>query len=142
MLRKVLLVLLLSFALCGFGYAFDTGVHAGVSSNPDQIYGGLRMDLGTLFPGWHLVAIGDLGVGEDLTVLTLSGDLTYHFSLGGSLRMYTGFGIGYNWALGESTIGIGLQIPVGLELDDGYFIEARIGFENNPDFRLNIGMYL
>lgn len=141
MKKYFVIVLIAAFALPSAA-SIDLGVQAGVSSGPDQFFAGARLDLGTILPHWNLVAIADLGLGEEFTLLSLSGDLLYEFSLGGVIRLYTGVGIGYNWHLGGMEIGIGIEIPVGIKLEKSYFIEARFGFENNPEFKICAGFFL
>jgi len=122
--------------------AVKFGAQGGYSSGPDQIYGGVRIDIGTLMPTWNVVGVADLGFGEDITLLSVSGDVQFSIFTAGTITPYFGVGIGYNWNLGGSTKGIGINFPAGIKFGGKLFIEARVGLENSPDFKLGVGLFL
>jgi hypothetical protein len=141
-MRKLAIIVLLLLVTNTVFADVKTGVQAGFSSDPDQVYGGIRFDLGTLLPGFNLVAIGDIGFGEDVTLLSFMGDLQYKLPLGGSITPYFGFGVGYILNVSGGGDGFGLSIPIGFKFDNSYFVEVRLGFEDSPDLKVCLGFYL
>jgi len=141
-MKKIISILMiLSFATF-ISADINIGAQAGISSDPDQIFGGLRADIGTLLPGFNLVAVGDLGIGSDFTSLSVVGDLQYKFYLGGTVTPYVGVGVGYFWNVAGGGDGLGLSVPIGIKFAGSYFIEARIGFEDSPDLKICLGIFL
>jgi outer membrane protein W len=121
--------------------AVKFGAQGGYSSGPDQIFGGIRVDIGTLIPTWNIVGVADLGIGEDITLLSVSGDIQFGIFTAGTISPYVGVGVGYNWNLGGSSKGIGINFPIGLKFGGKFFVEARVGLENSPDFKLGVGLF-
>jgi len=136
-----LVVIMLVISLPTFA-EIKLGVHGGLSSGPDQIYGGVRADIGTLFPSINLVGIADIGVGEDITLLSAGGDLQYKLNFGGSIQPYIGVFIGFTQKLNGGGNGFGLAFPIGIKFNNSMFLEARIGFEDSPDLKICFGMFL
>ena len=130
------------------GYAASTGV----SLNPDQFQAGLHFQLG---PSWkpQFRPVLELGVGNGVRMVSLSGDILYHFE-GRRLRPYAGGGPGLN--LVDVTDGLGQAEGVQARLvavavggvslmprrggGHRYFVEGRVGFGDTPDLRVSVGM--
>ena len=134
--------------LAPHGYAASTGV----CFNPDQFQAGLHLQLG---PGWkpQFRPVVELGIGNGVRILSLSGDILYHFG-GTRWRPYAGGGPGLN--LVDVTNGVGEADGVQTKLvavavtgvslmprrpaQHRYFLEGRVGFGDSPDFRISVGV--
>jgi len=123
----------------------------GISFGPDQFHGGVHLQLGTSSKPQLRPAV-ELGLGNGVRLLALSGDVLFH--LGGERwRPYAGGGPGVNFI--DVTDGVGeadgMQAKLVAHAVTGiawaprrsrhrYFVEGRIGVGDTPDFRVALGM--
>jgi hypothetical protein len=129
------------------GYAACTGVSFG----PDQFQAGLHFQLGPSSKP-QLRPVLELGLGNGVRLISLSGDVLYHFE-GRHLTPYAGAGPGLN--LIDVTDGVGEADGITARLvahavaglswtprrgQHRYFLEGRIGVGDTPNFRLAMGM--
>jgi len=130
------------------GYA----ARAGVSFNPDQFHAALHFQLG---PGSkpQFRPVLELGVGNGVRLVSLSGDVLYHFEAQ-RFRPYAGAGPGLN--LIDVTDGVGEADGIKSKLvahavagvawirrpggQPRYFLEGRAGVGDTPDFRIALGI--
>jgi hypothetical protein len=123
----------------------------GISFGPDQFNGGLHLQLGTSSKPQLRPSL-DLGLGNGVRLLSLSGDVLFHFGRE-HWRPYAGGGPGVNFI--DVTDGVGeadgLQAKLVAHAVTGiswaprrtkhrYFVEGRIGVGDTPDFRVALGM--
>lgn len=134
----------------------DAGVRLGASLNPDQVVGGLDVQVGG---GSRLRVrpVAEVGWGNGVRMLALSGDVLYRLGqAGGRFRPYVGGGPGLN--LVDVTDGVGEGRGVEAELVGNgvaglawgggrtrgrtarrYLAELRAGIGNTPDLKLVVG---
>jgi hypothetical protein len=129
------------------------GVRAGVSSNPDQIYGGVHFDLGTFAKNVRWRPSVELGFGDDATLLQINfGEVHYIFSQVQVWKPYVGGSVGFNYVkvdglpsgVDDTDTNIGLMgvggVETKLKSGVGFLLEARVGLTNDdPDFKVGCG---
>lgn len=69
------------------------GVRLGVADDPDQVLAGVQFDFGDIARRVYLEPNVEIGVGDDHTILAVTGALHYRFRLGHPFRPYAGGGI-------------------------------------------------
>jgi hypothetical protein len=126
-------------------------IRSGIGVNPDQFHSGMHVELGSLSRA-QLRPVVDLGFGNGVRLLSLGGDVLYHFR-GAEWRPYLGGGPGINFF--DVTDGVGqtdgLQTRlvahgvVGLAWMPrrsryGYLVEGRIGVGDTPDVHVAAGI--
>lgn len=126
----------------------DFGARAGLSFGPDQFHLGAHADMGALFTGTRLVPNVEIGFGDDLTVLSLAGDLLYDFpaspfSLGGELAfLYTSINADLPAGVDDSTTDLGLSALADYRLALGngktLTLEAKLGLIDAPDLKFTV----
>jgi hypothetical protein len=125
------------------------GAQAGLSVNPDQFVFGLHgtMPISSMIdfaPGF------ELGAGSSAFTIALNGDLHVNLSTDSSLRPYVGGGLTYynfNPSGGggsSSNVGGSLLggIWLGRKTGTPFFLEAKVGLGDVPDFKAMIGLNL
>jgi len=137
-------------------YSQDTGFRGwgprvGVTIDPDQIHFGAHADFGHFAKHIRLQPNIELGIGDDLTVGAINFEGNYRFSeswdvwtpyLGGGLGLIfvdydtEGLGDGTDTELGVSFLG---GIEKGISGGDRFFVEAKLGLVDAPDFKITIG---
>ncbi len=127
------------------------GPRVGVTMNPDQFHFGAHTDFGSMDSHLRLQPNLELGLGDNLTLLTLNLDGAYRFSSRWeSWTPYLGGGAGFvmagsedNGLTGDTEQGTGLDVLGGIEkgLTSGsrFFIEGKVGFFDEPDFMVTTG---
>ena len=161
MTRKLLRAVLVVAALPAAAFAQSRGTgpvatawgpRVGFSSGPDQVLFGAQLDLGELAPDFTLTPNFEVGVGDHVTTLSLSGDVHYHFRVQNSpWRPYVGAGLtfihssfdnvvpGFNDSstdLGATIIG-GAIVPT--QSGSRFFVEGHLGLGDVHDLKLLIG---
>ena len=128
------------------------GPRLGLTMDPDQFHFGAHADLSTGKRNLRLQPNLELGLGNDLTVLSLQLDGAFRLNSNwDAWSPYLGGGVGWyvigdgddGIANGKTTNGAGLSPLVGIErgLSSGsrYFIEAKVGFFDAPEVKLTTG---
>lgn len=150
----VLLTLLVATAVSA-QEEFDVskyGARLGFSSDPDQFTLGAYMQLDELAPHLSMRPSVDLGFGDSIFSLIGNADLQYSFVVGSSVVPFAGAGLGIAYYSFDTPAGytgdssdtsIGLNIYGGAEMDLGDYksgyLEARVGIDEMPDFKLTLG---
>ncbi|NNE43584.1 MAG: hypothetical protein HKN12_05210 [Gemmatimonadetes bacterium] len=134
------------------------GPRAGFSADPDQFVIGAFADWGPLAPMLHLVTSGEIGFGNDITVLQFNGDALYRFEGADTpVVFFAGGGLGIaRWSIdvpavpgftsggSVSSTEVGLNLVGGLEKDLGGYktgsVELRIGVGDLPDFKVMVSL--
>ena len=159
--RSLVLGALLGLLATGSAYAQTSdkfeiskyGGRIGFSQNPDQFTIGAYAQLGEIAPHLSMRPSGDLGWGDHVFTIVGNADLQYSFIVGSSVAPFVGAGLGVihasfdlpPGAVGDdSSTHVGLNVYGGAEMDlGGYksgFVEARVGIDELPDFKLTIGL--
>lgn len=117
------------------------GIQAGVSLDPDQVYFGGHVETGPLVDRVRFRPNIELGLGDDLTLITFNFEFTYAFSENRPWNLYAGAGPAISWFdtdFGSSTDG-GFNILVGAKHSEGMFFEMKIGMADVPDLKFGVG---
>lgn len=150
MRKTALLLVLLSLSCPAVALANGWGPRVGVAVDPDLIQFGLHADLGNLSQHVTFQPSGELGVGDDLTVISLNMDFAYRFTnrwdvwspyLGGGMGVHfinydNGFRDGDDTDTGASVLG---GIQRGLGNGSRFFLETKLGIFDSPDVRFTAG---
>ncbi len=122
-----------------------------------QIHFGAHMKLGEVFPNVDLTPGIELGFGDNVTIMTLNGDLAYQFTElashpwgfygGGSLSLnYVNFDLpdgAEAWGVDSSDWQLGLSALAGVtratSSGDEWMLEARFSLLDSPDWKLTLG---
>jgi len=143
--RLIILTIVLSLAA---GQAFAAGgLRGGLTVNPDQVHVGAHIDMGPALPPLRLQPNIEIGFGDDLTVVSLNGDLIYDVPRSG---FYVGGELGVNFVSWDAPSGVdssdsdlGLSALGGvrkvLASGTAMFFEAKIGLVDSPDFKATVG---
>ena len=159
-LRTTLAALVLLVAAPAAAWAQSVsavGPRAGVSFGPDQFAFGGQLAITGIAPNWSINPNIDLGLGDNLTLVSLNADAHYHVPLQDFEWVpYFGFGLGLNfWEADVQTLpgqpsqsvsetGFGANLIGGFSLpatqNGQFFGEMRVGLGNEmPDFKLMAG---
>ena len=132
---------------------YPIGVRAGYTSWEDvgQMHFGAHVAMGEVMENISFTPNLELGLGDNLTVATINGDLTWSFSemTTGAWGLYAGGSLGLIWVdpeLGDANTDLGLSALAGLTRHfanghDGFF-EVRAGLLDSPGLKLTVGYNL
>jgi opacity protein-like surface antigen len=128
------------------------GIQAGLSSDPDQVYGGVHFNLGQLTKDVRFRPSVEVGFGDDQTVVQMLAEVHYVFSKFQMWKPYLGGGLGLTFVNyddghhrdGSDTEGslnaiggIETELKQGMKL----FFEFKLGLANqDPDIKFGIGI--
>ncbi len=144
-------VLVLALVIAGAGTAAGTvplGARAGFSLEPDQVVFGAHAKAFEPYRGWWVVPVAELGFGDNVTTVALSGDMLYGFPelQTSDWGFYLGGGLGwahYSWDGGD-TGEIGLNLVGGMTrrllTGNELLLELRIGIDELPDVKIVTGI--
>jgi hypothetical protein len=128
-IRQTLQSAILAAALAAFAFpalAQDDGLRAGASADPDQFYFGAHLETGPLVEDLRFRPNLEVGVGSDLTHVGANFEFVYPVRLDNSAwSFYPGLGPALNVYSfnGNREVEGGMNILLGLEHDDGLFVE-------------------
>ncbi|HXH27778.1 MAG TPA: hypothetical protein VNL37_01965 [Candidatus Polarisedimenticolia bacterium] len=127
------------------------GVRVGLSSNPDQIYGGVHFNLGEFAPNVRFRPTVEFGKGDHVTLSQVMAEAHYIFSKVQVWKPYVGGGVGWTHVKvdrgrsGDGTdnsiglMGIG-GIETHLKSAAAFFLELKVGLGNDdPDLKMAAG---
>lgn len=142
-----------SSGLEGIGYR-GWGVQVGVTSNPDQVYGGFHWDMGEFARNVRFRPLVEFGFGDHATIIQGLAEATYIFSKVQVWKPYVGGDIGVTYVnLQKSQLppgadntdtAIALMAVGGIEtkLRSGtkFFLELKLGIgDDDPDGKVAAG---
>jgi hypothetical protein len=119
-----------------------SGVRAGISVNPDQLYFGGHLQTAPLIDRVRFRPNVEIGVGDDATLAAFNFEFTYAFASKQPWHPYAGAGpaVNYYWAHGGSDARGGFNLLFGLENAKGLFFEAKFGVADSPDLTIGVGL--
>lgn len=125
------------------------GPRVGLTINPDQFHFGGHIDFGDIASNLMMLANVEIGLGENLTVVAPTFEMDYRFRDNwGVWTPYLGGGIGpvfYSHENGGSGSEMGLYMQAGIgkgsatKTTEHFFIEAKLGLIDAPDFKATVG---
>jgi len=135
------------------GIRFDGwGIRGGLSSDPDQVYGGVHFNLGEFTKDVRFRPSVEVGFGDDQTLVQILAEVHYMFSTFQALKPYAGAGVGLTYVNydddypgdGSDTEGslnaiggVETQLNQGMNL----FFELKVGLANDdPDIKFGVGL--
>ena len=128
------------------------GIRAGLSSDPDQVYGGVHFNLGQLTKDVRFRPSVEVGFGDDQTVVQMLAEVHYVFPKFQVWKPYLGGGLGLTYVNYDdghhgdgSDIEGSLNAIGGIETDlkQGMklFFEFKLGLAHqDPDIKFGIGI--
>ena len=122
--------------------AQSVGVRAGASGSPDQFYVGAHAEAGPVVEDLLFRPNLEIGIGNDITLVAVNLEFVYPFPLGDTeWRFYPGAGPALNiYRFNERTkTEGGFNILLGLEHEDGFMLELKVGALDSPDVKFGIG---
>jgi hypothetical protein len=126
----------------GVASAQGPGVRGGMSVNPDQAYLGGHFETRPLVERFHFRPNVEFGFGDDVTTTAVNFEFVYKWPLKQSpWTFYAGGGPAisfYNRNDDTDSKG-GLNLLGGLEHDNGFFFEVKVGTFDSPDLKAGIG---
>ena len=150
-MKRIVLVTLAVALMAGSAFGQGFGVRAGVSIDPDQFHFGGHYDVGAIATNLRLVPNIEIGLGNDVTLICLNGDLLYDFpdtpwSVGGELGVNIAkFDVpdvpGIDIDDSDTNIGLSAVGDYRLTLNSGktLLLEAKLGISDSPDFKFTVG---
>lgn len=118
------------------------GVQAGISLDPDQFYFGGHLETTPLIDRLRFRPSVDIGIGDDITVVSGNFDFTYTFPGAQLWNLYVGAGPSINWYDfdngGSDTEG-GFNFIIGAKNRGRLFFELKVGMEGSPDLKFGVG---
>ena len=147
MIRKLAIAVVFATLVPAAAWAstFQTmGPHLGFSSGPDQVIVGGQFQMGDIAPQVDFVPGLDLGFGDDQEILTFNGDFHYRFKVTDmTWQPYLGGGVALSFGDGGSAAGGtflgGADVPT--KTGSRFFVEGKIGFGDNYDFKFLAGWH-
>lgn len=129
------------------------GLRLGYTSWEDvgQVHFGAHWRMGEVAENVSLTPNLEVGLGDNLTVLALNGDLTWSFSemVSAPWGLYGGGSLGLIWVDpdgGSSDSNLGLSLLGGLtrHFDNGHdaMLEVRVGVLDSPGLKVTLGYSL
>jgi len=118
------------------------GVRTGVSVDPDQFYLGVHAGVGPLVSHLWFRPNLEIGFGDNVTLIAINAELAYFFPTKSAWKLYLGGGPALNiydhHDSGSDTEG-GLNFLFGVQHRGGFFVEAKVGAFDSPQFKFGFG---
>ena len=126
------------------------GVRVGLTSDPDQVHGGVHFELGEFARNVRFRPTIELGFGDDVTFLQAHAEVHYVFSKVQVWKPYVGGGAGFNYVKLDDPPGLGGDdddtnvglmgvggVETRLKSGVGFGFELKIGLtDDDPDFKV------
>ena len=139
--RKSLLIVSSLMVIAAATPAFaGPGFHVGASIDPDDFLVGVRFKSHPIQEHFTIVPNAEVGFGD---VTMVAGNLDAHFNIKmeSSYKPYVGAGFTVNWFDfdGGSDTEVGGSILGGVQLNEKWFGEIKIGLGDVPDWKFIVG---
>ena len=154
----IIILILAGFTQKGFAQGLSGihwngwGVRGGLSSDPDQVYGGVHFNLGEFAKDVRFRPSMELGLGDDLVLVQMLAEVHYVFSNVQVWKPYLGGGLGLTHVNydndhpgDDSETNVSLNPIAGVEtmLNQGlgFFFELKLGLaDEDPDIKFGVGL--
>ena len=126
--------------------AVGFGPRVGLTGDPDQLHMGLTVCSADVAPQLRFVPSVDVGIGNDLVLLSGNFDFKYVFPTQSEWRPYMGGGPAlhfirydnYDWE--DTEVGAGVFGGMQTATRSGaFFTELRLGLIDSPDLKFTVG---
>ena len=141
-ITRLSFLLVALFVLTSPASAQDGGVRGGLSVDPDQFYFGGHLETSPLVDRLYFRPNLELGLGDDVTLLSANMEFVYKFPSRSGWSIYAGAGPALNIYMvddADSDTDAGLNLLVGVEKSSGLFFEFKIGAIDSPDVKFGVG---
>ena len=133
------------------------GPRVGISSNPDQVFGGVQFDLGEFADNVRFQPSAEIGFGDHVTTLQANFMVAYYFPVQAEVTPYAGgqisaafydfdsncngFNFGRSCSGSDTKIGPAAVGGIEMKLTGGtrFLAEIQLGFNDVPDAKLVAG---
>lgn len=118
------------------------GIQGGVSLDPDQVYFGGHVETSPLIDRLRFRPNIDIGIGDDLTLVSFNFEFTYSFPSRRPWTLYVGGGPAVNWFNfdgGRDETEGGFNFLIGAKHSRGMFFELKVGMADSPDLKFGVG---
>jgi len=125
--------------------AQDAGLRGGLSIDPDQFYFGGHIETSPLLDRLHFRPNVEVGIGDDLTVISGNLEFAYKFTTRRPWNLYVGAGPALNVFMfdgagdNDTETEAGFNALVGVESSRGLFFEFKVGAIDSPEFKFGVG---
>lgn len=125
--------------------AQDGGIRGGISIDPDQFYFGGHLETSPLVDRLYFRPNVEVGIGDDLTLISANMEFVYKFTRSRGLNLYAGGGPALNIFMVDSPgdndaeTEAGFNVLVGAETPKGLFFEFKLGLIDSPDIKFGVG---
>lgn len=124
------------------------GLRAGASADPDQFYAGIHLETAPFADRISFRPNVEVGVGDRITLVAMNLEFVFRQPLQqSSWSVLAGAGpaanlYSFNGGRGrnDSDLGGGLNLLVGLEHRDGFFVEVKVGVIDSPGVKFGFGL--
>jgi hypothetical protein len=130
-------------------YAQGPGMRAGVSADPDQFVFGGHIETKPLLEHLTFRPNVEVGIGNDVTVVALNFEFAYWIPIrnkpwsvylgAGPAAIFASAGNGSPRYGGDSDVGGGFNIVIGLQHNRGLFTELKVGTIDSPNLKFMVG---
>jgi len=128
------------------------GVRAGLSADPDQVFGGVHFNLGEFAKDVRFRPTAEFGFGDDVFLFQALAEVHYVFSKVQVWKPYVGGGLGLAYADvddddnngddsdTEFSFGIMGGVETKLKSANAFHLELKLGLgDNDPDVKFGVG---
>lgn len=125
--------------------AQNAGIRGGLSIDPDQFYFGGHIETSPLVDRLYFRPNVEVGIGDDLTVISGNAEFVYKFTTRRPWNFYVGAGPALNVFMfdgpGDDDVETeaGFNALFGVESSRGLFFEFKVGAVDSPDFKFGVG---
>ena len=146
MVKVVVLAAVVLFGGSAVATAQTFGVRAGASGSPDQFYFGAHADTSPIADRVSFRPNMEVGIGDNITLVAVNLELVYRRDLPSSTwTLLAGAGPAANFysysarrGSGDD-LGGGLNVLLGIEHQDGFFAEVKVGLIDSPSVKFGVG---
>jgi hypothetical protein len=123
------------------------GIRAGVSADPDQFFFGAHYDTGHLFDRVSFRPNVEVGLGDNVTTVSVNFEFAYWFKMKQPWNVYAGGGpalVVYTHGdqpdqAGHTDTEPGFNLMLGIAHRGGLFAEVKAGLIDSPSVKFTIG---
>jgi hypothetical protein len=144
---KIVSKFFLTVLVCAFlaapAYAQSAGVRIGVSGDPSQFYFGGHYETAPFVEQLRFRPNLEIGVGDGHTLTAVNFEFAYFVPLQRRNPWSVYFGAGpalvIDHVRDNTNTGGGFNILVGLQHQQGFFAEVKVGAIDSPSFKFGVG---